>query len=105
MQSPIKLFFGLMLLLAFQCAKNGLMEKVIYVGPELVDCVGVAPQKCLQVKEEPGQDWRLFYGRIEGFDYEPGYNYTLKIRETKVENPPADASSLKWTLVEVVGKE
>jgi heat shock protein HslJ len=79
-------------------------EKTVFVGPELVDCVGVAPQECLQVKESPEAEYTLFYGNIEGFDFEPGYEYELRILETEIENPPADASSIQWTLIEVVSK-
>ncbi len=79
-------------------------EKTVYVGPQLVDCVGVAPQQCMQVKEDPQADYTLFYDQIEGFEFEEGYEYELRIKEEVVENPPADASSRKWTLVEVVSK-
>jgi heat shock protein HslJ len=66
--------------------------------------VGVGPQKCLLVKENPDDDWTMYYDQIQGFDYEPGYEYELRIVEEEVENPPADASSIRWTLVEVVSK-
>ncbi len=78
--------------------------KTVFIGPELVDCVGEAPQKCMQIKENPEDDYQYFYDQIEGFDYEEGYEYELLVKEENVENPPADASSLKWTLVEVVNK-
>ncbi len=84
---------------------GGAAEKTIYVGPYQVDCVGVAPQKCLLVKEDPKDDWTFFYGQIEGFEYEPGYEYELRIMEEKVKDPPADASSIRWILLEVVKKE
>ena len=80
-------------------------QKTIYVGPELVDCVGVAPQKCMQVKENPEDEYILFYDQIEGFEYEEGSEYQLIISEEQVEDPPADASSIKWTLVSVESKE
>ncbi len=83
---------------------SGASEKTIYVGPELVDCVGVAPQKCLQVKENSGDPWTLHYDPIDGFGYEEGYEYELLIREKEVQDPPADASSIKWSLVKVVSK-
>jgi heat shock protein HslJ len=83
---------------------GGPASKTIYVGPYLVDCEGVAPQKCMLVKERPDDEWSLFYDQIEGFDYEPGHEYELRIAEEKVENPPADASSIRWTLVEVLSK-
>lgn len=80
------------------------IEKTIYVGPELVDCTGVAPQKCILVKEDPDGEYTLFYDQIEGFNFEEGYEYELVIREEQVENPPADASSIKWSLIEEVSK-
>ncbi len=80
------------------------VEKTIYVGPELVDCTGVGPQKCMKVKENPEDEYTLFYDQIEGFNYEQGYEYELVIREEQVENPPADASSIRWILVEEVSK-
>ena len=45
----------------------------LYVGPETVDCVSVAPQKCLLVKENPEDAYTYFYSNIEGFTFEPGY--------------------------------
>ena len=83
---------------------GGPVGKTIYVGPYLVDCEGVAPQTCMLVKENLDDDWTYFYDQIEGFDYEPGFEYELRINEEKVENPPADASSIRWVLVEVVSK-
>lgn len=81
------------------------VEKTIYVGPELVDCVSVAPQKCMLIKENQDADYTLFYDQIVGFDYEEGYEYKLVIKEEQVVNPQADASSIKWTLVSVESKE
>lgn len=80
------------------------VEKIIYVGPELVECEGAGPQQCMLVKENPEDEYQLFYDRIEGFNYLPGYEYKLKIREEQVENPPADASSIRWVLVDVLEK-
>ncbi len=78
--------------------------KTIYVGPELVECEGVGPQTCMQIKDDPQGEYRLFYDQIEGFEYEEGYTYVLEISEEEVENPPADASSIRWTLVSVIEK-
>ena len=79
--------------------------KTIYVGPELVDCTGVAPQNCMLVKENSEDEYTFFYDQIEGFDYEAGYEYELVVQEEQVENPPADASSIRWVLVSVENKE
>ena len=78
--------------------------KTLYVGSELVDCVGVAPMECMQVREDPSGEWQLFYDQIEGFTFEPGFTYELRVNVATIANPPADGSSLKYTLVEVVNK-
>ena len=77
----------------------------LYVDSEQVDCVGVAPQKCLRVKTDPDGEWQLFYAPIEGFEYEEGFVYELKVNSFDVPNPPADGSSIRYELVEVVSKE
>lgn len=79
-------------------------EKTFIVGPETADCTGVAPMKCLQVKEKASENWTNFYTNIEGFVYEPGYEYVLKVKTEKIANPPADGSSIKYTLVKQVSK-
>ena len=80
-------------------------EITLYVGPELVDCVGVGPQKCMLVKTEPDGEYQYFYDQIQGFEYEEGYTYELLVEVDEVENPPADASSLSYTLMEVVDRQ
>lgn len=78
--------------------------KTFYVADHLVDCVGVAPQKCMLIREKQTDPWSNFYGSIGGFDYEEGYEYLIKVKVTKIKNPPADGSSLKYSLVEVLRK-
>lgn len=74
----------------------------LWIGPERVECEGVAPMMCLQVAESAEGDYQLFYDTIEGFDYQEGTSYVIDVSITEVENPPADASSLQYTLVEIV---
>ncbi|MFE3444108.1 DUF4377 domain-containing protein [Nocardia sp. NPDC059180] len=76
----------------------------MYVAAEQVDCVGVAPMRCMQVRNAPEEDWQLFYDGIDGFTYEPGYEYELVVRVTPVENPPADHSSERYELVGIASK-
>ncbi|WP_440453676.1 DUF4377 domain-containing protein [Psychrobacter sp. ASPA161_9] len=42
---------------------------------------------------------------IEGFDYEPHYEYTLLIKNKTVANPPADASSIHSKLIKIIEKK
>ncbi|MHC5309628.1 DUF4377 domain-containing protein [Myroides sp. LJL116] len=77
----------------------------LFVASELADCVGVAPQKCMQVKQSEDAPWEMMYSSIEGFTYEPGYEYKLEVRSEQVENAPMDASSLRIILVNQISKE
>lgn len=77
--------------------------KFIYVASQKVPCTsGVARTECLQVREAKDQPWRIYHGTIEGFRFEPGIEYRLRVLEEDVPNPPADGSSLRWTLDLVV---
>lgn len=81
------------------------LRKII-IADHQVDCVGVAPQSCLLTKpaEQANADWEYRYSGIEGFDFEPNYEYTLLIKNTPISNPPADASSIHSTLIKVIEK-
>ena len=74
----------------------------VTVGPELKECIGVGPMQCMVV------DGKLFYDRIDGFDYEQGYVYKLKIERYDAwpdrEEPPQDASRYGYRLIETISK-
>jgi hypothetical protein len=76
----------------------------LFVAPQLVDCVGIGPQTCMLVKESPDTDWTYFYDGIDGFDFEPGFYYELRVLRHRVENPSADGSSFRYVLVRLVSK-
>lgn len=81
-----------------------MQEMTMYIAPEQIDCVGVAPMKCLQVKFEEAAEYEFFYDGIDGFVFVPGYNYTLRVQRSVVDNPPADASKYRYRLIEVLGR-
>ncbi len=74
------------------------LTRLIYVASEKVPCTGVAATECMQVRESEDAPWTNYYGEIEGFDYEPGNVYHLRIKEFEVEKPAADASSKRWIM-------
>ncbi len=76
----------------------------LFVAPQLVECFGVAPQTCMLVKESPDADWTYFYDSIEGFEFEPGFFYELRAERHRVETPPADGSSFRYVLRQLVSK-
>jgi len=79
--------------------------QIIYVKESKEPCTGVAPMECLQIKGVNDADWSNLYTNINGFKYTPGYRYKLRVRITRIKNPPADGSSLKYTLTKVLEKK
>lgn len=67
-------------------------------------CYGVGLRACLQ-QRQPDDTQTLFYAPIAGFDYQWGYEYELLVRVEEAEEVPADASSLTYTLEEVVEQQ
>lgn len=81
-----------------------------YVNSAKVECEGAGKMQCLQIKKGetmPESDWSNFYGTIEGFDYQQGYTYKISVKEETLDpaKVPADASTIKYTLVEVLEKK
>jgi hypothetical protein len=101
----MKKIFSLLVisLTIFSCSLK--LETVRFVvASQTADCMGAFPQTCLLVKIGDNADWQFFYSHIEGFDYEEGYEYVLKVRIENRENTPADASSIRYILVKEVSK-
>jgi len=79
--------------------------RTFFVNPYHVDCVGVGPQKCMQVRENLYSEWLNFYDDIGGFSFVPGTFYKISVKITDIKNPPADASSKKYELIEILEQE
>ena len=101
-----KLVLPLVLTLASSACKDavgpGYIEIIeVTVGPTLARCYGVGEQTCMVV------DGSLFYDGIDGFDYEPGYTYRLRIGKYDPWNgnePPQDAGRYAYRLLEQLEK-
>ena len=86
-------------------AKTKTDAKTLFVNSTLVDCFGVAPQKCLQIKRNENEEWELLYDEIEYFTFEEGFFYELAVDTVDVKKPAAGAASLKYILIEVISKK
>lgn len=96
----------LIICLAFiivSCASD--KTETIYISGKLSDCTGVAPQKCLQIKFNAGDKWTNFYNNIDGFTHKEGTDFTLKVKREDIKNPPADAATFKYILVEILEEQ
>ena len=71
---------------------------------DLFDTNAEFPIECMLVKEEGGDgQWKsLVFGAIDGFTYEKGHAYELKVRKTILANPPADGSNCRYKLIEIL---
>lgn len=54
-------------------------------------------QPVLLVKANDDTSWRAVYQGIEGFDFEAGYEYRLRIKAEQLPDPPQDGSSIRYT--------
>jgi hypothetical protein len=99
-----KVICSLFMVFAMLACSSDLQTVEYTIASQTANCIGEALQKCLLVKKAGITEWQYFYSPIEGFTHEDGYEYVLEIREEKRENPPADASSIKYTLVKMISK-
>jgi hypothetical protein len=59
----------------------------------------------IQVKENPSDPFRILGQEIEGFNYEEGFEYTILVKEYVLEDPPMDASNLRYVLKRIKSKK
>lgn len=80
-------------------------EEILLVAPALAECVGAhGPERCLRIRRSSSAPWELWYGAIDGFDFEEGYAWTLRVARGAWREPPADASTMRYRLLEVLEK-
>jgi hypothetical protein len=72
------------------------------VAAHTVACRGEAVQTCLLVRRDGEDQWSRFYGIIQGFTHEAGYEYRIQVDRREVMDPPADASQFEYRLIRVV---
>lgn len=58
----------------------------------------------LRVREPGSNDWEV-KSNIKNFDYEWGYNYTVKVEIVEIEDPMADQPPIEYHLIEVLDKQ
>ncbi|MBQ8421400.1 MAG: DUF4377 domain-containing protein [Bacteroidales bacterium] len=64
------------------------------------------PSEGMMVKEDGKKNWNpMYFWEIEGFEYIRGFEYLLKVEKTHLVDPPQDASSVKYKLIEILSEE
>jgi hypothetical protein len=84
--------WAMLLMTFFGC--QPVEERTVEIGHHMASCMGVGPMTCLLM------DDGYLYGGISGFSYDWGYTYVLDVQVEPVMNPPADGSSVEYTLIE-----
>jgi len=93
--------FVLLALIVSSCSEN----KIIYVAPALQNCETQGAKKCLMIKENKEDDWQLFDGEIEGFDYKEGSMYKIEVKISKAKGATNEKDQLKYELLKVIYQE
>ena len=76
----------------------------LYVGSQTVECMGFIQQKCLLVKLRQDDPYQFFYDSIEGFSFEAGFEYTIKVIRRRRPELSADQGLYTWQLSEILAK-
>lgn len=67
-------------------------------------CYVVEKSSCYIVRIGNSPDWLTIADYINGFEYEPGFEYVIKVQEKRINNPPEDYRG-EYILKEIVSKE
>ncbi len=69
--------------------------------------MGAGKGQCLEINrsfDPKDGKWEYFYAPIEGFQFEEGVMQQIRVSEEKIDNPPADASSIKYKQIDILNK-
>jgi hypothetical protein len=61
--------------------------------------------ECMQIKTPGSQNWEPNCTAIEGFNYERGHTYAIRVRIYIIKDPPQDSSNRRYVLDKVLRKD
>ncbi len=68
-------------------------------------CYGEGSQLCFLIKEKNDEAWTPIFENIQGFEYEWGYTYKLKVLKDKLDGPSRDGRTHSYKLIKEVEKD
>ena len=104
----------ILLTLALGCGRDGKIKvgpstdemiETVIIGSYTETCQGFIEQQCYLEFNEESQEWDFFYESIQGFDFEPGFIWTLKVSLHEREEGIQDVGRYAYRLVAVIDKE
>lgn len=64
-------------------------------------CYSMVQQLCMHGSDVDDKEAWFYYGEIAGFDYRWGSEYEIIVEVTQVDNPPMDAPSENYRLIDI----
>ena len=85
-----------------RCEAN---TEILIIGPYRTECPSFSGSDCYLEFNEESQRWFFFYDGIRGFDFEPGFIWTLKVSLHEYSGDIQDVGKYEYRLIEVLSKE
>ena len=85
-----------------RCAAN---TEILIIEPYRTECPSFSGADCYLEFNEESQRWHFFYDGIRGFDFEPGFIWTLKVSLHEYSGDIQDVGKYEYRLIEVLNKE
>ena len=79
--------------------------EIIMIGPYTERCQGFIEQDCFLEYNAASGQWEFFYESIQGFDFEPGFIYTLEVRLEDRGPDIQEVGQYAYHLVKVIEKK
>ena len=80
--------------------------EIITIGPYTGRCHDAHFERdCLMEYNEDSDRWEFFYESIQGFDFEPGFIYTLEVRLEDRGTEIQDVGRYAYHLVKIIEKK
>lgn len=79
--------------------------EILIIGPYKTTCQGFIEQECFLEFNKESDQWEFFYESIQGFDFQPGFIYTLKVSLHERPEGIQDIGRYAYRLVELISKE
>jgi len=108
--------FSICLVLS-SCSPNGEVSDEVYgmsidVSSEtsydydVFDTQKEMPIECMLIKTEKSETWTMLpLNAIKGFTYEKGHYYKLRVKVTRLANPPSDGTLERYELISILSDE
>ncbi|MCD8202537.1 MAG: DUF4377 domain-containing protein [Prevotella sp.] len=104
---------GFLLVCALSCTDDNndydwSEEKVIEISSEIVPVnIFGEPSEVdgMLIRIDGENQWKAYpITIIDGFEFEPGYLYSLKVKITHLANPPLDDYNVRFKLISLISK-